>query len=762
MMGTPQGLSRRLRATLSGRTLLVGALIAFALLVLSIVDSGERVETWEDASLTIAAVTALAAGLLGRREASGHRLVVRTWLTVALATWAIARLGFDLQDELGVRASGDSPADIVQIATLIPTVIAFTVMVQERLSASSRFTLFLDSAAAFAAITAIMVVLLGGTLGSPGGLAGLLLVAGPALYFAVGGGGLVTALALRTAPTPPGIYALLLGTGFLGLGSTIWLARLGAGAVPESWTADLPISAGLLLAGLGAATWTDERDERPSFARLAGRLHAAMPLGATSIATILLLLREQVTVEAAQIPLMASAGAAIAITMVRQAALLAERERLLAERSAAAEAAGARVDLQRRLLAASRSLMIARVEEGAIDQLLAQFVPPGAIGFVARLDPGTGRLIVVSVVGPGTEGLARQRIVAAELTAENRRALAEGGAAGYRRAGEGGLPDGVIPMRCCFEWIRPDAASALALAVVDRAGAPLGVLSLIDPDAERVFEPMFLDMARVIANQLAVAFENQDLHDAVRAKLEELRRFQDRLVATAKVSAIAELAGAVAHELNNPLTGVLGNAELILMELGPDDPHRPEVEVIRSEALRARGVVRAMMEVMTPKPSARVSTDFGGIVRATVDLLRYHMQRSGIEIVESLDPLPPIELDPGAIQQVILHLIANAQHAMPGGGRLSIAARREDGQAVLTIADTGVGMDEETRRHAFEPFFTTGLPTEGAGLGLTVCATLVSSLGGTIALESEPGSGTTVEIRLPLVAPAAPAAEAAS
>jgi signal transduction histidine kinase len=240
------------------------------------------------------------------------------------------------------------------------------------------------------------------------------------------------------------------------------------------------------------------------------------------------------------------------------------------------------------------------------------------------------------------------------------------------------------------------------------------------------------------------------LNERVSAALEESRRVQARLVATSRLTAIGELAGAVAHEVNNPLTGILGFAELGLLEAPPGDPHREHLEVIRDEALRARAVVRSLQEFARPRSPANEATDLNDLVHRTMGLIRYHVERGGVRIVERYADLPMAQVDPTAISQVVLNLAQNAVQAMPDGGRLAISTAVDGSDAVIEIADSGPGMDEATGIRAFEPFFTTRDEGSGAGLGLPVALGLVRSHGGSIALDRAPGEGTRATVRLPL------------
>ena len=247
--------------------------------------------------------------------------------------------------------------------------------------------------------------------------------------------------------------------------------------------------------------------------------------------------------------------------------------------------------------------------------------------------------------------------------------------------------------------------------------------------------------------------ENDRLVDELRAELIERKRVQDRLVDASRMAAVGELAAGVAHEVNNPLTGVLGFSELLLEDMTPEDPRRGDVESIRSEAIRARSIIRALRDFARPREPQPVPTDLPNLVARTLDLLRYPLDRAGVIISESYAEMAPIDLDPQAIQQVVLNVLTNAMQAMPDGGTLEVETVVRGDEAVITVFDNGVGMDESVAAQAFVPFFSARRASGATGLGLSVSLGLVESHRGSIRLDSRPGEGTTVEISLPIDAP---------
>jgi signal transduction histidine kinase len=239
----------------------------------------------------------------------------------------------------------------------------------------------------------------------------------------------------------------------------------------------------------------------------------------------------------------------------------------------------------------------------------------------------------------------------------------------------------------------------------------------------------------------------------VRGELERRAVDERRMIQASRAAAVGELAAGVAHEVNNPLTGVLGFAELLIDHTAPDDPRRADLETIRDEALRARGIVRALRDFASPHPPELAPTDLSDLVHQTVDLVRYSMERRGVTIHEDLAELQPVLIDRSAIQQAVLNILTNARQAIEGEGHLEVVVRADGDGTLIAITDDGIGMDATTARLAFDPFFSGREDAAdlepAAGLGLSVSNGLIESHGGTISIDSRPGRGTTVEIRLP-------------
>ncbi|MCR4295271.1 MAG: ATP-binding protein [Elusimicrobia bacterium] len=255
---------------------------------------------------------------------------------------------------------------------------------------------------------------------------------------------------------------------------------------------------------------------------------------------------------------------------------------------------------------------------------------------------------------------------------------------------------------------------------------------------------------------------------------EALREAERGLRESHKMEAVGRLAGGVAHDFNNILSAILGLADLSIKALPEGDPTRADLEEIRRSGLRAANLTRQLLafsrrQAIVPKVLAldTVVFDVAGMLERTI----------GEQVRLSVEPAAAgacIRADTGQIEQLIVNLALNARDAMPSGGLLRIAtgvealdaesAALRDGlaageYAVLTVSDTGSGMDEEVRARIFEPFFTTKEQGKGTGLGLAVCYGIAKQLGGSISCVSAPGRGSAFSVYLPSCDPEGAAPE---
>jgi two-component system NtrC family sensor kinase len=218
-----------------------------------------------------------------------------------------------------------------------------------------------------------------------------------------------------------------------------------------------------------------------------------------------------------------------------------------------------------------------------------------------------------------------------------------------------------------------------------------------------------------------------------------------------QLASVGRLAAGVAHEINNPLTGVLAFADLLREKENMDAQDREDLDLIVRETKRAREIVRGLLDFARETPSRKAPLDVNELVRRTMQLLGKREAFQNINLVEDLaDGLPLIPGDTNQLQQVFVNLSLNACEAMPGGGTLLISTSSAEGNVVIEIADTGTGIKREHVDKIFEPFFTTKPVGKGTGLGLSVSYGIVQQHGGTLEVESQERMGTTFTVTLPI------------
>ena len=265
------------------------------------------------------------------------------------------------------------------------------------------------------------------------------------------------------------------------------------------------------------------------------------------------------------------------------------------------------------------------------------------------------------------------------------------------------------------------------------------------------FTPDELRLAEGIALQSALAIENSRLYEGVKQQMVELKQTQAQLVQSTKLAAIGELAANIAHEINNPLTTVLGFASFIAERLSAEDPMREELGLIQEEASRARDIVRDLLQFSRQRDFRPEPTDVNTVLEQVVAMVRRQGALNTLTVSEAYAPdLPMVEMDVPRIKQVFLNIINNAVFAMKAGGTLTIRTAAAGDSVRIAFADTGPGIPADILGRIFDPFFTTKPEVSGTGLGLSVSLGIVQSHGGTIEVASEVGRGSTFTVTLPL------------
>ncbi len=343
--------------------------------------------------------------------------------------------------------------------------------------------------------------------------------------------------------------------------------------------------------------------------------------------------------------------------------------------------------------------------------------------------------------------------------------LREGGA--LRQAFEGaaaplGLPDlsaGATPLELPPSLARPlDVAGgtkALGLPLVGPGGGMGGVV-LVGEDRQLFFRGE-IATCETLASQLAIALANAQLQADLQQRVLELQRTQAQLVQSAKLAALGELVANIAHEFSNPLTSIVGYASELRLSLPDGDPRRDEVMIIEGEALRARKIVRDLLDFSRQRSPALEAVHINPLLSRVVSILRHQARIANVDVEEEYGgDVPTVHADADQLRQVFMNLVTNGLDAMPNGGRLRITtglAEQEGAYWVeIAVRDSGEGIAPENLSRVFEPFFTTKPEAKGMGLGLSVSQGIIENHKGQILVESELGRGSTFRVRLPTMA----------
>jgi two-component system NtrC family sensor kinase len=279
--------------------------------------------------------------------------------------------------------------------------------------------------------------------------------------------------------------------------------------------------------------------------------------------------------------------------------------------------------------------------------------------------------------------------------------------------------------------------------------------------------PSVVQVAKNVTEEIAGARRLQRMsqelattNGSLVATLDQLKATQAQLVQAEKLSAIGQLVAGVAHELNNPLTSVIGYAQLVEEELRAGPSSRPPEEVaqdlrrIAEESERAARIVRNLLTFARRQGAARAPQDLVDVCQQVIALREYSFRMAGVELATSFaSRLPRVLADGGQLQQALLNLVLNAEQAMRSSDerRLAIAVRHDarTNAVELRVSDTGHGIESANLSRIFDPFFTTRDVGEGTGLGLSICYGIVRDHGGQITVESRPREGTTFTVLLP-------------
>jgi PAS domain S-box-containing protein len=302
--------------------------------------------------------------------------------------------------------------------------------------------------------------------------------------------------------------------------------------------------------------------------------------------------------------------------------------------------------------------------------------------------------------------------------------------------------------------------------------------------AERAEGSVVVDWKRKDGAPIVVRLSGRPLHEAetdgahlpmLVEDVTERRQLEEQLRQAQKMEAVGQLTGGIAHDLNNLLTAVAANADLLAPRVKAFPDAQGNLDDLRDATRRASQMIEKLLAFSRRQVLALQPIDLSHVLHEIVQVLRRVLPEHIDLAMTVADRLPSIEADEGAIEQILVNLATNARDAMPGGGALRIslepAALTEEFCAArgwgkrgdyvrLSVVDTGVGMSDEVRRRLFEPFFTTKPPGSGTGLGMAMIYGLTKQHDGFVDIESRPGEGTTVSLYFPCAVRAAPAARA--
>ena len=330
-----------------------------------------------------------------------------------------------------------------------------------------------------------------------------------------------------------------------------------------------------------------------------------------------------------------------------------------------------------------------------------------------------------------------------------------------------GLRDGVIVVDKELRTVLSnDAAGALIADLTGRPASPNAMVrgtplegmvreALAHPD---VLQHQDLSLSgenqrRLSATATALSTTEEGAIIVLRDATEE-HLMQERLLQSEKMASVGQLVSGVAHELNNPLTGVTGFAQLLLNR-DLDEQTRNAVQTIYSEAERAAKIVQNLLSFARRRKAQKGLVNLNTLLERVLELRSYDLRVKNIDLDLDLDPRLPLTMsDPDQIQQVFFNIITNAEHAMlsaHGGGKLTVRSRAEKGFVHLSFIDDGVGVPPENLRRVFDPFFTTKEGGQGTGLGLTISYGIIDDHAGRIRVDSRPGKGATFVVELPIV-----------
>lgn len=281
----------------------------------------------------------------------------------------------------------------------------------------------------------------------------------------------------------------------------------------------------------------------------------------------------------------------------------------------------------------------------------------------------------------------------------------------------------------------------------------LGVININRIKNDQLFTKVDLRCATIFSSQVSQAIYNAKIYGRLEKSLSDLKETQAQLIQSEKMASMGQLAAGVAHELNNPLTGVYGFAELLLGDPQLTSQQRKDIETIHQQSRRCRSIIQNLLQFSRRKEVKTEPVDLVPLIESTLELVNYDISTSGIQIIKEIPPqLPAVLVDASQLQQVFINLITNARQAVEKqpSPTLTIKASCQDQWVFVRFKDNGPGIDNEVLGKIFDPFFTTKPIGKGTGLGLSICYGIIEQHQGHLTVESQIGQGATFVVQLPI------------
>jgi signal transduction histidine kinase len=276
----------------------------------------------------------------------------------------------------------------------------------------------------------------------------------------------------------------------------------------------------------------------------------------------------------------------------------------------------------------------------------------------------------------------------------------------------------------------------------------LGAIYVDNQESSAPFSSETLEAVDALGRHAALAIENAQLFEREERRVEELRQAQQQLLQSGKLATIGQMAAGIAHELNTPLTYIMGNVELLLVQ-PLTETQRDMLTSVGRGAERIKTLVQRLLLFSRPAEEEPAALDVNALVERSLEFCHYQILKAGVQLERRLAPgLPPVRGIASQLETALINVVVNAVQAMGEGGRLTVATDALP-DVQISVRDTGPGIPEDAQPKVFEPFFTTKTEGGGTGLGLSTVLMAVERHHGRVEFETRPGDGTTFRITLP-------------